>query len=264
MKLAVILHGNVGQMIPTGTKHRAIRTNRSYNTYEGALTCLQEGCDSFKKIETQGFEVDYFIHSWSKKLEKEIVELYNPVDYLIEEQVQFKRPEVMPPYRPWMGSSTRYHTTKSRFVSLLKALEVFEKNTGPDGYKEYDYVFISRFDVIFKRFLKPEIMLPYSYISFWKELEKESGKYRDFRSDIKIHDFWLAILPKDIGEFYSSLKCNLDDYLNLSHGGMPSAHYVLKALFDDMNLPLRHMLTYYHCEPDKSDFNMVRDVVKLS
>ena len=57
-------------------------------------------------------DVDVFIHSWNIEFEKELVEIYKPKKYLIEQQIDFRE------------RSLRLQSLKSRWYSNKKVVEL--------------------------------------------------------------------------------------------------------------------------------------------
>jgi hypothetical protein len=92
MKIAFCLYGNLGKKSSSSERTKIIIDKK-----ENFLSAVsKEGCDfnpfqtynSIKNIINK-YNPDIFLHSWSKKYEKEIYELYKPKKFLVEEQKIF-------------------------------------------------------------------------------------------------------------------------------------------------------------------------------
>ena len=81
-------------------------------------------------------DIDVFIHSWSTDFKDELVEIYKPKKYLIENQIDFKQ------------SNLRQNSIKSRWYSTKKSIELKSQYENENNFK-YDFVMVYRFDHIF-------------------------------------------------------------------------------------------------------------------
>ena len=64
---------------------------KSLNKKGDSLKCLELSSDLYKnRIINKNDNVDIFLHSSSKELEKEILEKYKPVSYIIEKQKKLR------------------------------------------------------------------------------------------------------------------------------------------------------------------------------
>jgi len=246
MNLAVLLHGNVGQTLTFAEKHKLINANKDYDYYQGALECLEYGFNSYSKLNEVGFNCNYYMHSWSNNLQEEIVKLYNPVKYTFENQIEFKTDNPLFDKCP-----KKYLATKSRFYSLLKALELLEQD-----YSKFDYVLISRFDLIFKEYFKPEHLTNKGiYISKWIDEDRES------LINVKIQDYWFIINAELVPVLKLLVQEHLEELLRVcmtAHG--PSAHFILGKLINKCRAPKDYLLKYHYGDPKSSDYCLVRDI----
>ena len=81
-------------------------------------------------------DVDIFIHTWSTEEKDALINLYNPKDYIIEEQIDFGQ------------NSTRNNAIHSKCYSVMKSVELKKKYEKENNFK-YDFVMIFRFDSVF-------------------------------------------------------------------------------------------------------------------
>lgn len=248
MKLATLLHGNIGDLYTYEQKQSQIRTDSKYDVNFGSRQVFVKGLESYKKYSN----VDYFIHSWSTHLKQEIETEYKPIKSLIEQQVDFTKDYTE---GKDSGTKTRYHVTKSRFYSLNQSIKLFLKYI-EESHTLYDFVLLSRFDLIFHRLIDFNQLNPDSiHISKWIIDGKQ------FLWDTKVHDYWFTIPQSTLADLSSLIDTNIDLYLeqSMTYYG-PSAHHVLKLLFKDLNIPVNYTLEYHQNKFDKNDFNLVRDI----
>ena len=116
-------------------------------------------------------DVDIFMHSWSTDHEKELLELYNPTDYIIEPQIIFDfeysvgnpnkkgnpNDESGLPNRADFGhyfgfykglDNLRFHSMFSKWYSAKIANDLKIKHEEKNGFT-YDYVFLTRYDLAY-------------------------------------------------------------------------------------------------------------------
>ena len=96
---------------------------------------INYGYSHYKKhIFNVNENVDTFIHSLSISQKDNIINLYKPLDYLIESPDSLNI------------TDQRLLALKSRIRSILKCLNLVKKRETSGNFK-YDYVMISRFDI---------------------------------------------------------------------------------------------------------------------
>jgi len=83
-------------------------------------------------------KIDTFIHSWSNEFKDELVNIYNPKKYIIEEQIDF------------LQESIRDNSIFSRWYSTAMAVRLKQAYEEQNNF-EYDFVMLYRFDHIFQR-----------------------------------------------------------------------------------------------------------------
>ncbi len=138
-KIAFCLYGVVGNI-----KGKAGRNKSS------SKKILKIGFNHYKKhIFNKNKNVDIFIHTWSKDLEKEIRKLYKPKATIFQKQIIFEIPKHVE------GNDQRKQSHYSRWYSTKKVIELKSKYERKNNFK-YDMVMLSRFDIAWQKdlFLK--------------------------------------------------------------------------------------------------------------
>ena len=203
MKIAVCLYGLIG-----GSTGR---------DGEGELLDPKISYDSYKKNLFKDNEIDFFIHSWNKDYEKEIIELYSPKKYLFEEQFDFSHISykdylidhidtyraIFENYSGNIGDKLLTgiaQRSNSRWLSAKKSINLFKdycKETGTN----YDLVIHLRFDLFFVK----ELLIDEKFLGEFSCVRRE----RD--NDEAIDDLIFISTPKQAIEF-SKLKDNIFNY----------------------------------------------------
>ena len=83
MKIAICFYGLVGSVSDKNGVGRLLDPKIVYDYYK-------------KNIFNKNDDVDIFIHSYSVETKQKLIDLYNPVDYTIENQVLFPQSEKHP------------------------------------------------------------------------------------------------------------------------------------------------------------------------
>ena len=242
MKIAILLHGLVGTLQDKNEKHKLINDDIDYDTKKDSNVVLKKGWESYSK----NFDnCDYYIHSWNTELEKEIIELYNPIKYKLEEQIKFQAPQ------EHKGTDLRWINHMGRFYSIKQSIEMcLSKNI------KYDYIMISRFDLVFRnkfKFINSECL-----VSEWYDVEK-------IDSQNKINDFWFVLNYESLIKFYKELS-NIEEYqfhteymLSGQTKVGVSPHYVLSRIFTKLDFKIKENLKYFNNKKQYSDYGLVRE-----
>tara|TARA_B110000261_G_scaffold159750_1_gene198226 strand:+ start:6160 stop:7020 length:861 start_codon:yes stop_codon:yes gene_type:complete len=107
----------------------------------------------FKKyIFDNNDNIDVFMHTWDNTKKDNILQLYNPVSYIFEKPIDFRNKG------PNNVSKARVHSSYSMFYSIKKVINL-KKKYEEDNNFEYDYVFLTRFDIYIQ---KPIIFSSYN------------------------------------------------------------------------------------------------------
>ena len=185
MKIALCLTGYVGSL------EKFNHQNSSEQIHIG------EAFEYYKKNVIQDYDVDIFIHSWDINRKEEILEIYKPCSHIIEPQKeQFKIDHTL-----FEGMQRDIvFGCQSQKYSRMKAIELKKKYEKENNF-EYDFVFLSRFDIAF--------MKPFNY----DELDNANTYCPDSIRGEQIQDFYYLTNSKKmnvIGEFYNHMEeCGL-------------------------------------------------------
>tara|TARA_A100001515_G_scaffold24538_1_gene18921 strand:+ start:914 stop:1642 length:729 start_codon:yes stop_codon:yes gene_type:complete len=239
MKNAILLHGLVGTLQDNNEKHNLINNNIDYDTKKDSDFVLKKGWESYSK----NFDnCDYYIHSWNTELEKEIVELYKPIKYKLEEQIKFQAPQ------EHKGSDLRWINHMGRFYSMKKSIEMcLSKNI------KYDYIMISRFDLVFRdkfKFIDTECL-----VSEYYDEEKYNVKS-------KVNDFWFVLNYESLVKFYKELsnkETMKQHMIGLQTKVGVSPHFILCRMFLELEFKVKENLKYFNNKKQYSDYGLVRE-----
>jgi len=192
--------------------------------YGGSLGPSIAGKLNMKNLIEQN-RADVFIHSWSTDAEEDLIDLYQPTDYLVESQLEFdhdlkpnanrdfaemarrawdfifNRHQYEATGRKWRAESFRAH---SRWYSQAQSLRLkadFEKKHG----FIYDAVIVVRLDVAFYTPLDMSTYdLRYFYASNWNDAPDESSgemNYQNHHLHRGFLDFWFFSNSSNMDRF---------------------------------------------------------------
>jgi len=148
MKIAILLHGLAGSSNKYGTGEE-FDISISYKHFLEKIIDTNPNC-----------EIDIFMHSWSTRHEKTVIDLYKPKDCIFEEQVHFDFTYTVGDVNAPMnkGSTTngvffgmeniRFHALFSRWYSAKIANELKNKYS-KDNNINYDLVMLTRYDLAY-------------------------------------------------------------------------------------------------------------------
>jgi hypothetical protein len=142
IKIGLILHGGIGPIKQKGLWGAVGNENLQQHVDYGL-------CSAILKERLKGFSVDVFFHCWGKQFESDLVRIYNPVAYIVEE-IDYFGMDV----RPDVRDEGRW-STKSRFISLKKAHDLFKRAT-----TDYDFVVVTRYDIVLFKDIDFEHLVP--------------------------------------------------------------------------------------------------------
>ena len=149
MKIAILLHGLAGSSNKYGTGDE-FDVSISHKHYVENILDVNPDC-----------EIDVFMHSWSTQHEKSVLDLYDPKDYLFEEQIHFDHEYVVGnPDAPMNAGSTengvffgmeniRFHSLFSRWYSAMVANKLKNEYAEKNNVK-YDLVMLTRYDLAYQ------------------------------------------------------------------------------------------------------------------
>ena len=156
MKIAICLHG-----LASGTNDTGVPVS-----FEESIPLIKENIVS-------GYDVDFFFHTWSQDSEDSLKESYEPKSYETEEQLIFEHP-FKPDAEKGAYSSfspeiqIKMQSVYSRWYSFAKSIKI-KKDYEKEHNLKYDFVFATRFDMLFyDKFINFESLDPSKfYISNW-------------------------------------------------------------------------------------------------
>ena len=229
MKVALCLFGNVG------IKQNAALRSWNYDVKlesEMAHTDPKIAYKYYVKNLLNKYDVDIFMHSWSTNFLKELVNLYNPKDHIIEKQKNFpmdlslygiegkdmdnwkiSKPalrsyKAILPFRnnkiDVVLEELRRHTfrTTSRWYSNSKVIKIMNDYSLKNNVK-YDFVITSRLDCCF--------LSPFKLDNRSSDLFYASKRIgRDDVNDA-LYDFWFMSSQENMLKF-SEIYDNIYDY----------------------------------------------------
>ena len=197
-KVALCLSGFVGSV-------------KRWDPWLGDDLDYHQGYRYLKKAIIDNANTDVFIHSWSKKYEKELCKLYKPVNSLFEDQIDFKYPNPKS-----FAIMSQGYTRKS---SVQLAL---------DHDKEYDFLVITRMDLAW-----------FKSINF-NNLDNSKIYAAGPKADGKINDLFFIANKNNMKKLVESFNYieSLED-LNMEETGgtiAPSPHRVIWKHLKNINL----------------------------
>ena len=212
MKIAILMHGITGATDKFGT---------------GTNVPVRLSHEHFKKHildANKEHDVDVFVHSWSTEAKEELLELYSPVDHLIEPQIIFdfeytvgdpnrkgnpndesglsNRADFGHYFGTYRGlDNIRFHSMFSKWYSAKIANELKCKHEEENGFK-YDFVFLARLDLAY--------IVDITFSEYSKEKLYVIGPDNP---PIGYNDLWFFSDSKKMDVF-----CNMFDYIkNIKH-----------------------------------------------
>ena len=194
MKIALCLFGLVGS-----------DKGKSYDKMGNSNKVLRECYKSFSSKLFKHNDVDVFFHTWDQEFEDELVAKYKPKDYKTEQQIIFEDTIKGPAeyYKRIQAHYSRWYSTNE--VNKLKL-----KYELANGFK-YDFVMISRFDMIWKVDIKfNDLNKNIFYIPGTFKDNIEWGWPKAYSGlNIEIDDLWYLSSSSNMDKF-----CNLYKYIN--------------------------------------------------
>jgi len=200
MKIALCLHG-----ISIGTNNKG-----QVVTYDKSFPLLNKNILNLN-------DVDIFIHTWNENEEeiKTTKKLYEPKDSIFEKQIIFADdvPRHISNSNYDLPGTTKWHTTKSRWYSYMKSVELKQKYERQNNFK-YDFVFVTRFD---NCFLTPFIFSEYDSNYFYAS--------DDFDPEVGFNETFF-FSNSEAMDNYSTLFNHINEYIN--QGCQFSSHVLSK------------------------------------
>lgn len=222
MKIALCLFGLTGGITDKNGNGEKLNPSVAYNFYKKNI------------IENQN--VDVFIHSWSNSFKKELVEIYNPKKFIIEDQIAFPESYKHPSVIEEIKNSTIKKTIKSflkgenkkkrisnsklysfrahsRWYSSKMSISL-KKTYEKENNFEYDFVMVSRLDLgIFKKIDFSKLEKNVFYAGHRNNAPNKNnnfkGDYNNENKNFEFNDLFFIGSSGDLDKF-----SKLFDYIN--------------------------------------------------
>ncbi len=230
MKVAICYYGNIGSNVGKNNEDSIEHVEDCYKSIEKYII-----------NNNKNYDFDIFLHSWSQNYKKELISLFNPVDYKIESQIpflinalehvnkhrKFKSFLEMIKFKIKFIFSRKYKEKYysylisvlpkiySRWYSTLQVNLLKRKYEQANNF-EYDLVIINRFDNFLLNYLDlTEIDPAKIYSSKW-DCGKNIFFKKRYYDNKHTQDYWYISSSKIINIF-SELFNFLKDYSPCSH-----------------------------------------------
>lgn len=183
MRVALCLHGLVGTNEKYGTGNKKISAKLAYRHFK-------------ERVFDINADVDVFFHTWDVVHEEKLQDLYNPVDYKVEEQ-------------PKYSENVREQAIYCRWKSTKEVINLLNNSEN-----EYDFVLLTRFDIAF--------LVDFDFSTFESDVFYAQGPAGPRKGSINlINDLWFVANQDNIIKF-ASLYDHLEDpryqkYLDSNH-----------------------------------------------
>ena len=185
MKVAVCFYGLVGSISDKNGKGIPLDPKIAYDLYK-------------KNVFDVNDDVDIFIHSSSIESKERLINLYNPVDFIIEEQRLFPQSKNHPYINKGLLSKIRTYLLKlfknkkylklkefkevesfrahSRWYSVKKSIEIMKNHELKNNFR-YDCVLSTRLDAsFFKPLVFKNFDMTFFYASNWNDAPNKQKK----------------------------------------------------------------------------------------
>jgi hypothetical protein len=224
MRIAICFYGLVGSKTNKNGKDENLDPKIAYNLYN-------------KHLFNKNNNVDIFIHSWSADFKEQLVNLYKPISYIIEPQIQFPQskghPSLHGNFRNKMKMaiyklfdkdkyiSIEDERTKSafraysRWYSTKKTISLKQEYESRQKFK-YDCVMLTRLDVgFFTDIIFKNFNMNFFYASHWNDYPNYANSYIANRvnhyAGKGFLDFWFFSSSENMDQF-SALYDNITKY----------------------------------------------------
>lgn len=218
MRIALCLHGLSGNIENFGN---GINLNQeyAYKHYKKHILDINKN-------------VDIFMHSWSVNDQYTLINLYNPLNYLFEEQKYFNRS------KKYIESYKELFCLESRVNSIIQCLKLVKQKEITNNFK-YDYIMVTRFDVaLLTDIIFEKLPLNRFIISHWND----RGNTNNYLTGI--YDMWFISNSNILYHYFN--ECNKNYNLTLS------AHIHWRLIINILNIkPIYYLFV-------GKDFELVR------
>ena len=222
MRIALCLHGLSGSINNSTNKFgygKTLSKEYAYRHYKKHIIDINEN-------------VDIFLHSWSINYKDILINLYNPINSLFEEQEYFNR------NKNYIEHKKGIFSVESRVNSILRCLKLVKQNEIKNNFK-YDFVMITRFDVaLLTDIIFEKLPLNKFIISHWNDRGNTNNILKG------IYDMWFIANSTILYDFFN--ECNKN--YNLTS----SAHIHWRLIITKLNIkPIYYLFV-------GKDFELVR------
>jgi len=256
MKIAICYYGSLGGLAFKNNLGGIIPPDKCFQIFKEKIVKSNPEC-----------EFDFFLHSWSKFHEKEILNTIKPIEYIFELQKNFWKEATSSSksffdskdIRATLSTFLRKFFWKSNYNKLLrnrilykfsiysrwystkKVVELKRLHEVKNNFK-YDYVFLTRFDIFWHNIFKfKDLKNNYFYSSNWSvpnffSFIKKNYDNRNFQ------DYWFAANSEMI-DIFATLYDHLPSYFPCSHR---ATYQHAKKMFGKENLSyILHIIKDY-------------------
>ena len=221
MKIALLLHGLIGSKHP----------GKSWSKLGGEDEVINACYKSFDKHLLSKSDVDVFFHTWDIEYESSLVEKFKPKSYITEPQKVWSDDEMVE-WRQYQADDERVQAHYSRWFAAKEVNRLKKEYEIQNNFK-YDYVMLSRFDMIWTRDIDFTQCDPsYFYIPGCSDASNHAWGW-PVPGHNEVGDLWHISNSENMDRF-----CTLYDHINpYINEGCP----IWKGISS-------HMLCKYHLE----------------
>lgn len=259
MKIAIVFHGlsggnnfkNGGQKVPGKECFENLQNNL------------------INPARREGHDIDIYYHTWASEDQEEILKLYNPKDYMVEETKSLAKYSFLERLKIYLlnkylkrNERERKNNIHSKWYSLKRSLELIDRTKS-----KYDLAISLRFDMVFKREIHlnefdpdkinfgvwtalsidgktilPDEVISKHDISNLKNIERGYPKKSE-----GFHDFFIATNPSLLIKTFLPVYDNLNTIMKKS--GLSNHNIILEVLkrselLEQVKFCLRYIYDY--------------------
>jgi hypothetical protein len=138
-KIAICLSGHLHYSLLSGERNKILNENKkdeNYTQKQEERFDQEDPIHGYKNLlnKFKNYEIDFYIHSWSKRAEDRILSTYNPKNFLIEDQINFEANIKKYSFPISEEETLEKKNLNSNFLSYYLLLEARKKEK-----KEYSY-----------------------------------------------------------------------------------------------------------------------------
>jgi|APFre7841882630_1041343.scaffolds.fasta_scaffold29665_2 hypothetical protein len=141
MNVAILMNGAIARVSGKFERLGQLYRDGAYVNYKAIYNSIDRHIIQTNKNCT----FDFFMHGWNYDIEKELIDLYNPLQYCLENNVIYES-EITQKLDKF-DSAPHQFALCSRWLSIKKVSDLFEKYVH-DNSKTYDLVILYRPDIM--------------------------------------------------------------------------------------------------------------------